>query len=128
MNSLHLQGIGDVRLRNEPVLTPRHNEVGGDQGIVDTAVATNKLVGSVILCSDPSDDHTICKASTVCRKGLTIKVVRRMKHIDPGVIELVAVGLIDLKSIITHRFSLADSAKAFKMAQAREELRVVIAP
>lgn len=128
MNTLQLQSIGDVRLHNEPVLTPRNIEVAGEQGIMDTAVATDKPGESVILCGIPSDDHTSFKASTARRKELTSKVVHRMKHTYPRAIELVAAGLIDLESLITHRFSLADSAKAFKVAQAREGLKVIIAP
>ena len=128
MNSLRLHGIGDVRLHNEPVLTPRTIEVVEDQGAVDTAVATYKPGGSVILCDIPSNDHTSFKASAAHRKGLTIKVMRRIKHTCPRAIELVAAGLIDLESLITHCFSLADSAEAIKVAQAREGLKVVIAP
>lgn len=51
-----------------------------------------------------------------------------MKHTYSRAIELVATGSIELESLITHRFSLADSAKAFKVAQVREGLKVVIAP
>ena len=101
-------------------------EVAGDQGAVDTAVDSCKPGGRVVLCGIPSDDKTSFKASTVRRKGLTIKVVRRMKHTYPRAIALVSAGLIDVESLITHRFLLADSAEAFKVAQAREGLKVVI--
>jgi L-iditol 2-dehydrogenase len=103
-------------------------EVAGDQGAVDTAVKTCKPGGRVILCGIPSDDKTSFKASTARRKGLTIKVVRRMKNTYPRAIKLVASGLIDVESLITHRFSLADSAEAFRVASAREGLKVIIKP
>ena len=48
MNTLQLQSIGDVRLHNEPVLPPRNIEVAGEQGIMDTAVATYLPGASVI--------------------------------------------------------------------------------
>ncbi len=103
-------------------------EVAGDQGAVDTAVETCKPGGRVILCGIPSDDKTSFKASTARRKGLTIKVVRRMKHTYPRAIQLVASGLIDVESLISHRFSLADSVEAFRVAELREGLKVVIMP
>lgn len=101
-------------------------EVAGDQGAVDTAVETCKPGGQVILCGIPTDDKTSFKASTARRKGLTIKVVRRMKHTYPRAIELVTSGLIDVESLITHRFALADSAAAFRVAEKREGLKVMI--
>ena len=48
MNTLQLQSIGDVRLHNEPVLTPRNIEVAGEQGVIDTAVAIYLSGASVI--------------------------------------------------------------------------------
>jgi L-iditol 2-dehydrogenase len=103
-------------------------EVAGDQGAVDTAVETCKPGGRVVLCGIPSDDKTSFKASTARRKGLTIKVVRRMKHTYPRAIELVAAGLVDVDSLISHRFSLTEGAEAFRVAAAREGLKVVIQP
>ena len=103
-------------------------EVAGDQGAVDTAVETCKPGGRVVLCGIPSDDKTYFKASSARRKGLTIKVVRRMKHTYPRAIDLVASGLIDVESLISHRYSLTDGAEAFTVAAAREGLKVVIQP
>ncbi len=103
-------------------------EVAGDQGAVETAVDTCKPGGRVVFCGIPSDDKISFKASTARRKGLTIKVVRRMKHTYPRAINLVATNLIDVESLITHRFPLTDSAHAFNVAQAREGLKVVITP
>jgi L-iditol 2-dehydrogenase len=91
-------------------------EVAGDQGAVDTAVETFNPGGRVILCGIPSDNRTSSRASTARRKGLTFQLVRRMKHTYPRAIRLVEEGLIDLESLISHRFSLADGVQAFKAA------------
>ncbi|MCA9950300.1 MAG: alcohol dehydrogenase catalytic domain-containing protein [Anaerolineales bacterium] len=103
-------------------------EVAGDQGAVDTAVETCKPGGRVILCGIPSDDTTSFKASTARRKGLTIKIVRRMKHTYPRAIALAAAGLIDLDALVSHCYSLAEGAEAFQVAAARKGLKVVIKP
>ena len=103
-------------------------EVAGDQGAVDTAMNSCKPGGRVVLCGIPSDDSTSFRASTVRRKGLTIKVVRRMKHTYPRAIQLTAAGLIDLDSLISHSYDLSDGAEAFTVAAAREGLKVVVNP
>jgi L-iditol 2-dehydrogenase len=95
---------------------------------VDTAVETVKPGGMVVICGIPSDDRTSFRASTSRRKGLTIKIVRRMKHTYPRAINLVAAGLIDVESLITHRFPLQESAAAFAVAEARQGLKVIITP
>jgi L-iditol 2-dehydrogenase len=101
-------------------------EVAGEQGAVDDAFTTVRPGGKVILVGIPEDDRTSFSASTARRKGLTIKMVRRMKHIYPRAIDLVSRGLIDVRSLVTHRFPLDRAAEAFQVAARREGLKVII--
>jgi L-iditol 2-dehydrogenase len=55
------------------------------------------------------------KHSTARRKGLTIMMSRRMKHVYPRAIELAVQGRVDLQSLITHRFPLEKAAEAFAL-------------
>jgi L-iditol 2-dehydrogenase len=103
-------------------------EVAGDQGAVETAVETCKPGGRVILCGIPSDDKTSFKASTARRKGLTIKIVRRMKHTYPRAIQLASAGLIDLGALVSHCYPLTEGVEAFQVATARKGLKVLIKP
>lgn len=101
-------------------------EVAGENAAVETAVETCKPGGRVVLCGIPSDDLTSFKASAARRKGLTINVVRRMKHTYPRAIHLAASGLIDVEAVISHRFPLEESAAAFSFAEKRKGLKVMI--
>jgi L-iditol 2-dehydrogenase len=101
-------------------------EAAGEQEAVDAAFAAVVPGGKVILAGIPADDHTTFIASVARRKGLTIKMVRRMKHTYPRAIELVSKGLVDVRSLVTHRFSIEHAAEAFKVAQRREGLKIVI--
>jgi len=101
-------------------------EVAGEQDAVDASVAAVILGGKVILVGIPDDDKTSFSASTARRKGLTIKLVRRMKHTYPRAIDLVSKGLVDVRSLVTHRFSLEKAAEAFEVAERREGIKVVV--
>jgi L-iditol 2-dehydrogenase len=101
-------------------------ECAGVQAAVDDSVAAVRPGGRVILVGIPDDDHTSFKASIARRKGLTIKLSRRMKHTYPRAIRLVESGLVDVRSIVTHRFPLAQVAEAFAAAQRREGLKIVV--
>jgi L-iditol 2-dehydrogenase len=101
-------------------------EAAGTQDAVDTAFAAVSTGGKVILAGIPDDDRTSFSASTARRKGLTIKLVRRMKHTYPRAIELVAKGLVDVRSVVTHRFALHQAVEAFRVAERREGLKVII--
>ena len=101
-------------------------EAAGEQEAVDVSVAAVVPGGKVILVGIPSDDHTSFQASTARRKGLTIKLVRRMKHTYPRAIELVSKGLVDVRSLVTHRFPLEQTTEAFCLAQRREGLKIII--
>ena len=101
-------------------------EVAGEEAAVDDAFAAVRPGGKVILVGIPEGDRTSFSASTARRKGLTIKMVRRMKHTYPRAIDLVSQGLIDVRSLVTHRFPLDRAAEAFQVAARREGLKVVI--
>jgi L-iditol 2-dehydrogenase len=95
---------------------------------VEAAIEAVRPGGRVILVGIPGDDRTAFSASVARRKGLTIKLTRRMKHTYPRAIRLVESGLVDVRSLVTHRFPLADFDQAFSVAQRREGLKVIIKP
>jgi L-iditol 2-dehydrogenase len=101
-------------------------EAAGTQDSVDASFAAVAPGGKVVLAGIPDNDKTSFSASTARRKGLTIKLVRRMKHTYPRAIALVSRGLVDVRSIVTHRFPLEQAAEAFRVAERREGLKVII--
>ena len=101
-------------------------EAAGTQDAVDTAFAAVAAGGKVVLAGIPEDDKTSFSASSARRKGLTIKLVRRMKHTYPRAIELVSKGLVDVRSVVTHRFPLEHAVEAFRVAERREGLKIII--
>jgi L-iditol 2-dehydrogenase len=84
--------------------------------------------GKVLLVGIPSDDTTTFTASVIRRKGLTIKLVRRMKHTYPRAIRLVDIGMVDVKPLVTHTFPLERIVEAFEMVAAYDDgvLRAII--
>jgi L-iditol 2-dehydrogenase len=76
----------------------------------------------------PDDDRTSFTASVARRKGLTIKLSRRMKHSFARSIQTVEAGFVDVRSLVTHRFPLTKAAEAFGLAERREGLKVIIEP
>ncbi len=103
-------------------------EAAGENEAVEAAIAAVKPGGKVILIGIPANDRTTFNASTARRKGLTIKLVRRMKHTFPRAIRLVERGGVDVQSLVTHRFPLTECAEAFSIAQRREGLKTIIEP
>ena len=103
-------------------------EAAGENPAVDTAIQTCKPGGAVVLCGIPGEERTSFEAAPARRKGLTIRMVRRMKHTYPRAIRLVESGLVDVRSMVTHKFPLEQAAEAFRLAEKREGLKIVINP
>jgi L-iditol 2-dehydrogenase len=101
-------------------------EAAGDNHAVESAMGATRPGGKVILIGIPDDDRTAFSASVARRKGLTIKLVRRMKHTYPLAIRLVQSGVVDVRSLVSHRFPLAEYKAAFEIARRREGIKVVI--
>jgi len=74
-----------------------------------------RLGGRLVIVGIPGDDKLEFKHGTVRRKGLTIRICRRMKHAYPRAIRLAAGRAVDLHSLISHRFSLDQAPQAFAM-------------
>jgi len=103
-------------------------EAAGENEAVETAMAAAKPGARVVLIGIPAEDRTAFTASTARRKGLTIKLSRRMKRVYPRAIRLVESGMVDVRSLVTHRFPLEEFDQAFSTAQRREGLKVIIEP
>jgi L-iditol 2-dehydrogenase len=103
-------------------------EAAGVQAAVDAAVEAVRPGGRVVLAGIPPDERTSFPASTARRKGLTISLVRRMKHTYARAIALALAGRVDLRSVVTHRFPLTEARAAFELAARREGLKVVVEP
>ena len=93
---------------------------------VDLAVASVIPGGKVILVGIPANNQTSFVASVARRKGLTIKMVRRMKNTYPRAITLVTSRLIDVQSLISHRFPLEKANEAFQLAEHRDGIKIMI--
>ncbi|MGA2497158.1 MAG: alcohol dehydrogenase catalytic domain-containing protein [Tepidisphaeraceae bacterium] len=91
---------------------------------VQQAAEMVRAGGRLTLVGIPGDDRLEMRHSLVRRKGLTIRVARRMKHVYPRVLRLYRGGRVDLKSLISHRFPLAQAGIAMAM-NARYEQGVV---
>jgi L-iditol 2-dehydrogenase len=101
-------------------------EAAGDPEAVEAAITAVRPGGRVILVGIPSEDRIAFTASVARRKDLLIRVVHRMKHTYPRAIGLVETGRVDLRSLATHRFPLADVARAYAVAERREGLKIII--
>lgn len=101
-------------------------EASEENGAVETAIAAVRPGGRVVLVGIPDDDRTAFTASVARRKGLTIKLTRRMKHAYPRAIRLVENGLVDVQSVVTHTIPLEEYERAFALARQRQGLKVII--
>jgi L-iditol 2-dehydrogenase len=103
-------------------------EAAGENSAVKMAVDALRPGGKVILVGIPADDRTVFSASVARRKGLTFKLVRRMKFTYPQAIQLVASGKVDLKALVSHTFPIEAADEAFALAARRDGLKIVITP
>lgn len=77
--------------------------------------------GRLVLVGIPPDDQLRLQHSVARRKGLTIIMSRRMKHTYPRAIELARSGKVKLEELVSHRFTLGETAQAFASNFAYEQ-------
>jgi len=95
-------------------------EAAGDDGTaVESAALGAKRGATVVIIGIPSIDETRFSASAARRRGLTIKISRRMINTYPKAIRMVSSNMIDLSPLITHQFPMKEYKKAFSVAANR---------
>jgi L-iditol 2-dehydrogenase len=102
--------------------------MAGTDAAVGLAVELARPGARVLLGGIPEEDSTTFPASTARRKGLTLVMVRRMKEMYGRTIALVASGRVDVTSLVSHTFGLADAPTAFRVANERVGLKVIVEP
>jgi len=86
--------------------------------------------GKMILAGIPAEDTLCMPASTVRRKGVTIKLVRRMKHTYPQAIRMVQSGQVALRPMVTHALPLDRVGEAMEMVANYQDgvIKAVVRP
>lgn len=87
----------------------------------EDACTVARIGGRVVLVGIPEGDRFSLTASQVRRKGLTIKLSRRMGHVYPRAIRLASSGRVNLRAVATHQFTLDQAPLAFSLQAARKE-------
>lgn len=103
-------------------------DASGSDDAVELALRMARPGARVVLAGIPERDATSFRASVARRKGLTLVMVRRMKDVYARATHLVERGHIEVASIVTDRFPLADVEQAFRTAATRNGLKVVVEP
>ncbi len=95
---------------------------------VQQAAEMCRAGGRLVLVGIPLDDRLTLSHAVARRKGLTIRLCRRMKHAYPRAIGLVASGAVDVAGLVSHRFPLARAAEAFALNAAYRDnvVKVII--
>jgi L-iditol 2-dehydrogenase len=75
-----------------------------------------RIGGRVTLVGIPDTDDFTLNAANVRRKGLTIKLSRRMGRVYPRAIALAEQGRVNIGPVATHAFPLEQAAEAFARA------------
>lgn len=96
----------------------------------EQAAQLARIGGRVTLIGIPDGDRFEMGAANARRKGLIIKLSRRMGHVYPRAIELVRSGRVNIESIATHHYAMRDTKRAFEDAHAAAPgfLKAVIYP
>lgn len=96
-------------------------EASGDQQAIDDALAILKPGGRMVLVGIPPNAKYTFNMDLMRRKEITVINVRRQNHCVEEAIELVSSGKIDVEKMVTHHFTLDETAKAFDLVEGYED-------
>lgn len=103
------------------------NSPAGFQHAAETVCIGGRIVPAGI---PDGDQYTPLSAALIRRKGVTVKLSRRMGHVYPRAIKLVAEGRVDVDALVTHRFELEEAESAFKLPAETQDgaIKTIIFP
>jgi L-iditol 2-dehydrogenase len=94
------------------------------------AVHAARIGGRIVLVGIPDGDTYTLSAAEARRRGLTIKFSRRMGHVYPRAIDLIAAKRVDVGAVVSHTIALEEAPEVFAAlaADAPGYLKVLIDP
>jgi L-iditol 2-dehydrogenase len=102
-------------IQREPLELDVVFECCGQQTAFDQAMKLCRPMGRIAIVGIPETDHSSFAVHDARRKGLSFINVRRQNECIDPVIDLIDKGAIKPDFMITHRFSLDQTAKAFEL-------------
>jgi L-iditol 2-dehydrogenase len=93
-------------------------DAAGGAETPNEAAGVARRGGQMVIVGIPSDDMMVMRSFTPRVKGLTIKLVRRMKLTYPRAIRLVQTGMVSVAPLATHTFPLNRITEAFDLVGA----------
>ena len=88
-------------------------EASGEQDAIDNSLKVLKPGGKLVLVGIPPSAEYTFNMDLMRRKEITVVNVRRQNHCVQEAIDLVVNGKADVEKMVTHTFSLEESATAF---------------
>lgn len=111
--------VAEIRARTDGEGVDVAFELAGKQEATLQALEAVRPGGTVVLVGYWKTDEVTLPGIRLMRKGVTLRFVRRMKNTFARAIALADHGLVDLASLITHEFPLAEIREAFARAEQR---------
>jgi L-iditol 2-dehydrogenase len=90
-------------------------ECAGEQETLDQAVEILAPGGKLMIAGIPEGDRVCFSPDLMRRKELGFQNVRRQNGCTRDAIDMVAAGKVRLDAMVTHTFSLAQTAEAFEL-------------
>jgi len=106
--------VADV-LRQEPQALDVVFECAGQQESFDQAFELLKPGGKLMLIGIPEFDRYSFQADIARRREICIQHVRRQNNCARKTLDLVATGALNVDAMVTHRFPLEETQKAFDL-------------
>jgi len=109
---------GDIRAAiaaREPLGLDVVFECAGQQETLDQAADLLKPGGTLLIVGIPEVDRISLDPHLLRRHELEVKSVRRQNNCVAPAIELIASGAVRVDPLVTHRFSLTETKKAFDL-------------
>jgi len=104
-------------LQKEELLIDVVFEASGDQKAVDNALDILKPGGKLVLVGIPADAQYIFNMDLMRRKEISVINIRRQNHCVEEAIDLVRSGKVEVEKMVTHSFSLEETASVFDMVE-----------
>jgi L-iditol 2-dehydrogenase len=96
-------------------------EVAGAVETAEQAAEVSKPGGTAVIVGICGEDRMDFRAGVTRRRGLTIKVSRRMKHVYNRTIPLAHRAMVDIDTFVTHSFPFEQGGDALRIAADYED-------